>query len=138
MTSNRPFAKRRGSFARPPAVTNLAPSVRVAVAAGRWHREVVSVAELDRIPTGPSEQDWLERVAAEHRDWLTRRPQDIRDAWEELGTWRVPPILISRSLLDPPGAGLQVVEGRMRVGILQGRRAAGLHVSASHEAMPLR
>jgi hypothetical protein len=29
---------------------------------------------------------------------------------------------------------LQVVEGRMRVGILQGRRADGLHVADRHEA----
>ena len=99
-----------------------------------WQLEVLPVTELERVRTGPSEQDWLERVAAEHLYWLSRRPEHIRDTWEELGTWGVPPIFLSRDLLNPPGTGLQLVEGRMRVGIMQGRRAAGLLVGASHNA----
>jgi hypothetical protein len=60
------------------------------------------------------------------------RPES-RAAWYVLGTWLVPPVLLSRALLVPPTAGLQVVEGRTRLGILRGRLANGLHVASQHE-----
>ncbi|UWZ36370.1 hypothetical protein Drose_35945 [Dactylosporangium roseum] len=100
----------------------------------RWNLEDVPVAELKSIPTGPSDQEWLEEVAADHVYWLSKRPQRIQDAWENEGTWLVPPIMISRDLLHPESRGLQVIEGRMRTGILQGRRSGDLHVADSHQA----
>ncbi len=57
-------------------------------------------------------------------------PRGIRDAWEHRGTWLVPPILLSRQVLGNEERGLQVVEGRMRVGILQGRAAEALNVAS--------
>jgi hypothetical protein len=42
--------------------------------------------------------------------------------------------MISRDLLHPESRGLQVIEGRMRTGILQGRRSGDLHVADSHQA----
>ncbi|MFG1653219.1 hypothetical protein ACGFIE_25150 [Micromonospora sp. NPDC049275] len=100
----------------------------------RWTLKDVAVDDLKAIPTGRSDQDWLDEVAAEHRRWLSLRPQRYRDAWEDHGSWLVPPILITRALLYPRSLGLQVIEGRMRVGILQGRLADGLHVADVHRA----
>jgi len=100
----------------------------------RWNLEDVAVAELEKIPTGSSEQDTLNGFAANHQYWLALRPKNIRDAWENWGTWLVPPILVSRDLLHPLERGLQVIEGRMRVGILQGRRADGSNVADRHTA----
>jgi hypothetical protein len=100
----------------------------------RWDLEDVAIAELERIPTGPSEQDALDEYAANHQYWLSKRSEEIRDAWETRGTWLVAPILISCKLLHPSGLGLQVIEGRTRVGILQGRRAESLNVADTHKA----
>lgn len=100
----------------------------------RWNLELVSVTDLEHIPTGPADQEWLDQVAAEHHHWLGVRLPRYRDAWETRGTWIDPPVLISRDLLDPLATGLQVIEGRTRVGILQGRRAESLNVSEFHKA----
>ncbi|MFG2058499.1 hypothetical protein ACGFI9_31190 [Micromonospora sp. NPDC048930] len=100
----------------------------------RWSLEDVPVAELESIPTGASDQGFLEEVAANHEYWLSKRPQRIQDAWKIQGTWLIPPIMISRNLLHPSNRGLQVIEGRMRTGILQGRRSGGLHVADKHPA----
>lgn len=60
---------------------------------------------------------------------LSTRPEVGRH-WEENGTWLRPPILIVRRLLDLLDSGLQVVEGRARVGVLR----EGLHVASHHQA----
>ncbi|MFK4102025.1 hypothetical protein ACI2L1_18500 [Streptomyces sp. NPDC019531] len=67
------------------------------------------------------------------RSVRVRRPEVGRH-WEEHGTWLRPPILIARRLLDPSDSGLQVVEGRTRVGVLRGRLREGLHVASHHQA----
>jgi hypothetical protein len=100
----------------------------------RWTLKDVAVHDLKAVPTGTSDQDWLDEVAAEHRRWLSQRPQRYRDAWENHGSWLTPPILITRALLHPQRPDLQVIEGRMRIGILQGRCAEGLHVADTHRA----
>jgi hypothetical protein len=45
-----------------------------------WKLEDVPVTELESIPTGSSDQEWLKEVAANHVYWLGKRPQRIRDA----------------------------------------------------------
>lgn len=40
--------------------------------------------------------------------------------WDSHGTWMRRPLLIDRAALDPAGSGLQVIEGRTRVGVLRG------------------
>lgn len=99
-----------------------------------WGLEDIPTSELQLVDTGPSEQSFLRDVAENHRHWLAVRSAEIRDAWDEQGTWLVPPILIAGALLGQNGHGLQLVEGRMRVGILQGRLAGGLTVAESHRA----
>ncbi len=100
----------------------------------QWAKELVPVSEFVDMPTGLSDADFLSSVASGHRHYLSLRPQEIRDAWERRGTWLVPPILIARRLIAPKESGLQVVEGRMRVGILQGRIASAFDVAPALEA----
>ncbi len=94
----------------------------------RWKLEDVPLAELESIPTGPSDQEALEGFAANHVYWLSRRPQRIQQAWEVEGTWLVPPIVISRDLLHPLNRGrYSVIAWRVcrRAGRLQGCRRPG-------------
>ena len=58
----------------------------------------------------------------------------VAQCWETHGTWKRWPILIDRRLLDPPESGLQVVEGRTRVGVLRGRHRQGILVAERHLA----
>ncbi|MEV7123759.1 hypothetical protein [Kitasatospora griseola] len=101
-----------------------------------WTLERTSTGELLRVPTGASDEGCIE-LYAEHPDhWVAVRStgahQDVARFWEEQGTWKRPPILIDRRLLAPAQTGLQVVEGRTRVGVLRGRHRQGAHVAPEH------
>ncbi|WP_244173868.1 hypothetical protein [Streptomyces recifensis] len=69
--------------------------------------------------------------------WVGVRPQEVGLHWEEHGTWLRPPLLIDRRFLDPSSSGLQVVEGRTRVGVLRGRVRERRHVAPDHQAWRL-
>lgn len=102
-----------------------------------WECEDVAAADFDTMQTGDRDGGWIEEVAGNHGHWLRLRARAepaAGTAWDEHGTWLVPPVLIDRSLLDPAGTGLQVVEGRTRVGILRGRRRDGLHTAPVQRA----
>lgn len=103
-----------------------------------WDVEVISRAELMDTPTGPSDTDCIERFAANPAHWISVRSHGIHkgvsETWETHGTWKRWPILIDRSLLSPPSDGLQVVEGRTRVGVLKGRHSNGSFVAPKHLA----
>ncbi|MFB7375858.1 hypothetical protein ACFC6U_03020 [Kitasatospora purpeofusca] len=103
-----------------------------------WSLEVVPAAELSRMPTGASEHDCIDYYAAAPDHWIAVRHSGIHEGvarhWAELGTWKRPPILLDRGLVDPTGTGLQVVEGRTRVGVLRGRLRQGSPVAAQHQA----
>ncbi|MFF8281059.1 hypothetical protein ACF05T_34260 [Streptomyces lateritius] len=62
------------------------------------------------------------------------RPPEVGRHWEEHGTWLRPPLLIDRRLLAPADSGLQVLEGRTRVGVLRGRLREQLGVAPAHQA----
>ncbi|MFC9964371.1 hypothetical protein [Nocardia ignorata] len=98
----------------------------------QWSKESLSHVELVSLPTGPSESAVLEQYAVDHRHWVRVRPPEIAYAWETAGTWLRAPLLIDRALLNPPTTGLQVVEGRTRVGVLRGRYRDGLRVAPHH------
>ncbi|MFI8977198.1 hypothetical protein ACIGO9_30245 [Nocardia asteroides] len=98
----------------------------------QWAREELPVTELVNLPTGPSEADLIEYNANHHQYLLQQRPVAIAHAWNSSGTWLAPPLLIDRILLGPSNTGLQIVEGRTRVGILRGRHRNGLFVAARH------
>lgn len=103
----------------------------------RWTLESIPATELKHLPTGPSDGDCIEDYAHNHQHYLRLRQRYqplVVDAWESEGTWLVPPILISRLLLRPPAAGLQVIEGRTRVGLLRGRLRSQLLVAEHHRA----
>ena len=90
------------------------------------------------MPTGASDSDAIGEFAKDPDHWVQVRNHGphigVAQCWETHGTWKRWPILIDRGLLDPPGGGLQVVEGRTRVGVLRGRHRQGALVSGRHLA----
>jgi hypothetical protein len=101
----------------------------------RWAQEEVPVEQLRDTITGQTDQEYLVTAARLHEHWVRVRGSRVQEAWRIRGTWLVPPILITRELLlEEPGIGLQVIEGRTRVGVLQGRLAEGLLVAANHQS----
>jgi len=99
-----------------------------------WSLVTVPSAEFVLMPTGPNEAALLDDIARQHEHYIEIRGDEVARAWEEHGTWLDAPLLIDRALLHPPAEGLQVVEGRTRVGVLRGRVAAGLYVADTHQA----
>lgn len=104
----------------------------------RWDVEVVSADDLAEMPTGSSDRSCIDEYAANPSHWINVRKHGIHVGvdlcWNTHGTWKRWPILIDRTLLHPPGLGLQVVEGRTRVGVLKGRRREGNYVANNHLA----
>ncbi len=104
----------------------------------RWDVEVIPLKEFIGMPTGASDGGCIEEFAANPDHWVRVRSRGIHigvtQCWEAHGTWKRWPILIDRRLLDPPESGLQVVEGRTRVGVLRGRRRQGTLVAERHLA----
>ncbi|MER7050279.1 hypothetical protein [Streptomyces jumonjinensis] len=99
-----------------------------------WRLETIPTADFHGIPTGASDAGCIESFADNPVHWISVRPPEIGRRWEDHGTWLRPPILIDRRLLDPSDTGLQVVEGRTRVGVLLGRLREELYVASHHEA----
>ncbi|MGK5555045.1 hypothetical protein ACSNOI_25845 [Actinomadura kijaniata] len=103
-----------------------------------WTLDEIPVEEFMRMPTGASDGDCIEEFAAAPDHWVAVRNAGVHvgvaECWERRGTWKRSPILIDRMLLDPPGRGLQVVEGRTRVGVLRGRHRQGSVVAERHLA----
>lgn len=99
-----------------------------------WRLETIPAAEFRTVPTGASECDCIEHFAEDPVYWVGIRPPEVGRHWEEHGTWLRPPLLIDRRLLAPSGGGLQVLEGRTRVGVLRGRLRQNLHVAPVHQA----
>jgi hypothetical protein len=104
----------------------------------RWDLEALKASDIAAMPTGPSGGDVMDEFAASPGHWISVRKSGIHvgvaQMWELHGTWKRWPVLIDRSLLVPPGTGLQVVEGRTRVGILKGRPRQGAFVAERHLA----
>ncbi|MEU8759603.1 hypothetical protein [Streptomyces sp. NPDC048659] len=103
-----------------------------------WTLETVTSAELSTMPTGRSEAGCIEQFALDPGHYVRVRNSGIHvgvaEMWRDHGTWKRPPLLLDRRLLDSSGSGLQVLEGRTRVGILRGRLRENDFVAAAHEA----
>jgi len=104
----------------------------------RWELEAISAEELAQMPTGPSDRGAIEAYAAHPKHYINNRVGDIHAGvslcWETHGTWKRWPVLIDRMLLTPATLGLQVVEGRTRVGVLKGLMREGGYVAKRHLA----
>lgn len=89
------------------------------------------------MPTGESDAGCIESYAADPVHWVKVWPPEVGRHWdrhwEEHGTWLRSPLLIDRRLLDPADSGLQVLEGRTRVGVLRGRLREQLRVVPTHQ-----
>ncbi|GAA3783455.1 hypothetical protein GCM10022403_017580 [Streptomyces coacervatus] len=99
-----------------------------------WRLEAIPTADFHGMPTGASDAGCIESYAENPVHWVRVRPPEVSWHWEKHGTWLRPPILIDRRLLDPSNSGLQVLEGRTRVGVLRGRLREQLHVAPDHKA----
>ncbi|MFF3558323.1 hypothetical protein ACFYXL_33475 [Streptomyces tsukubensis] len=99
-----------------------------------WTLETIPTADFHTMPTGESEAGLIEHFAQHPVHWVTVRPPQVGRNWADHGTWLRPPLLIDRRLLGPSDSGLQVVEGRTRVGVLRGRQREGLYVASHHRA----
>jgi hypothetical protein len=99
-----------------------------------WQLESVPAADFHTMPTGESDAGCIEEKAANPVYWVGKQPPAVGRYWEEHGTWLRPPLLIDRRLLAPPDSGLQVLEGRARVGVLRGRLREQLRVARDHHA----
>lgn len=98
-----------------------------------WSDELLASNDFGTMSSGASDGDLLEDNAANYEHWLrVRQYTDIPAYWDEHGTWKRRPLLMDRSLVAPGGAGLQVIEGRTRVGILRGLLAADRSVAPEH------
>jgi hypothetical protein len=101
----------------------------------RWSEELLPAKLFLTMVTGPSDGDLLDYFAADaERQAENRRSQGVPQYWERKGTWMSNPLIIDRRLVDPPAEGLQVIEGRTRVGILRGYLALGRQVAPAHTA----
>ncbi|WP_137803150.1 hypothetical protein [Kocuria sp. 2SI] len=103
-----------------------------------WQVEAISTETFMAMPTGPSDTGAIEEFARDPEHWIAVRHQGphlgVRLAWDTHGTWKRWPILLEQSLLTPLATGLQLVEGRTRVGVLRGRRRQGAVVAERHLA----
>lgn len=73
------------------------------------------------MPTGASENDLIEYLGKDPEPWVAVRSAGchlgVRQMWGVGGTWKRWPILIDSSIVSPTQTGLQLVEGRTRVGV---------------------
>ncbi|MFC8863254.1 hypothetical protein [[Kitasatospora] papulosa] len=99
-----------------------------------WRLETIQAADFPSMPTGVSDAGCIENYAKNPVHWVAVRPPQVALHWETHGTWLRPPLLIERRLLDPDAGGLQVLEGRTRVGVLRERLREHLHVAPDHRA----
>ncbi|MEU4655007.1 hypothetical protein AB0G32_13900 [Streptomyces sp. NPDC023723] len=99
-----------------------------------WTLQTIPTVNFHTMPTGESEAGLIEHVAQHPVHWVKVRPPEVGRHWEDHGTWLRPPLLIDRRLLNPANSGLQVLEGRTRVGVLRGRLREQLHVAPQHQA----
>ncbi|MFI0242978.1 hypothetical protein [Streptomyces sp. NPDC016845] len=97
-----------------------------------WTLQKIPTADFHTMPTGESEAGLIEHFAENPVHWVTVWPPQVGRQWEDHGTWLRTSLLIDRHRPDP--AGLQVLEGRARVGILRGFLREQLHVAPEHQA----
>jgi hypothetical protein len=97
-----------------------------------WTLETIPTVDFHTMPTGESEAGLIEHFAQHPVHWVKARRREVGRHWEENGTWLRAPLLIDRRLLNPADSGLQVLEGRTRVGVLRGRLREQLHVASEH------
>ncbi|MFE4654747.1 hypothetical protein [Streptomyces sp. NPDC056707] len=99
-----------------------------------WQIEMIRREDFCDMPTGASEAGLIEHIAEQPAYYAGIRPERVGYHWEERGTWMLPPLLIDRRLMALTDGGLQVLEGRTRVGVLRGRLREGMRVAPCHQA----
>lgn len=102
----------------------------------KWRVEALSLDLLMEMPTGPSEADAIECFARDPEHWISVRQHGehmgVAEMWGVHGTWKRWPLVLDRAVLCPSAQGLQLVEGRKRVGVMRGRSRQGRFVADRH------
>lgn len=98
-----------------------------------WNLVSLRTEELVDLRTGLSDAGAIVQYSRNLDHWLGLRAEPIQSSWRQHGTWLRPPILLDQKIVDPQASGLQVVEGRNRVGTLRGRRREGLFIVDVHQ-----
>lgn len=101
-----------------------------------WQVETLPVEDFVAMPTGPSDGDAIECYEADPDHSIAVRKHGVhmgvKLCWETHGTWKRWPIVLDRDLINPGDQGLQLVEGRTRVGVLRGRMLRGQPIAERH------
>lgn len=103
-----------------------------------WQVEAIAVDDFMTMPTGPSEANAIKQFAKDPEHWVALRNHGVHMGvqltWDVHGTWKRWPLVIDRQLWKSGGSGLQLIEGRTRVGVLRGRHRRGMLVAPTHLA----
>lgn len=101
-----------------------------------WSVEAISTDVLIELPTDPTDHGIVNEFAENPEHWISVRNQGqhlgVALAWATHGTWKRWPLLLDRRLLHPADVGLQIIEGRTRIGILKGLHQMGTVVAENH------
>lgn len=99
-----------------------------------WEVQSVSLADLLAV-TSATHLAHVEQVRLDPDHWIGNWRASRRDlGWSTIGTWRRRPVFLVGKLLEPPRAGLHLVEGHTRLGILRGLADQGrLNTGSRHE-----
>lgn len=104
----------------------------------RWALEVLPAIEIAEMPTGKSDHDFIDYISQNPHHWIGNRRYGVHigvaEVWQLYGTWKRWPLLIDRALLNVSEVGLQVLEGRTRVGVLKGLLQRGDFTAERHLA----
>lgn len=99
-----------------------------------WTLDALAGVEFQVASCYEGFQAWFDGAERDPEHHLGMRPAD-RAHWTEFDTWRVPPVLLDPVLLRASKAGLHIVEGHTRIGILRGRiRLGQTPAQATHTA----
>jgi hypothetical protein len=97
----------------------------------RWHRVKQSAGELMAASVYPDYQRWLDAVRRRPASFGSQGwecidvRKDVQDHWAKHGTWLIPPVVLSGSLVGS-SAALHIAEGHTRTGLLRGLIEHGL------------
>lgn len=102
----------------------------------RWALEVLPAMEIAEMATGKSDHDCIDDISQNPHHWIENRWHGVHvgvaEMWQVHGTWKRWPLLIDRELLAASKVGLQVLEGRTRVGVLKGLLQRGDFTAEHH------
>lgn len=105
-----------------------------------WSLVTVEAASLSDASTLPQFQSWYSNVGArparfEVSGWTCiDSREDVQQHWAAHGTWLVPPVALTGSVVNKPSA-FHVAEGHTRIGLLRGLVKHGVLAPSSRHRL---